>query len=102
MILNGPSPSRCCGVETVIVRSTQGGFVTQNCRHCGGRDSVSHREFLVLDVSATCPCCEVPMAKEIFAENYNNYGFSCFCGSRTFLAELLPWYYEVEPARAVE
>jgi hypothetical protein len=44
----GPRLSKCHGKPTLLVQSTQGGFVTANCSECGDRDTLSEDEFLSL------------------------------------------------------
>ncbi len=38
--LTGKHPSQCCNRPTVIVRSREGGAVTQNCSECGSRQYI--------------------------------------------------------------
>jgi len=56
----GNFPSPCHGVPTVIVKSKNGGYVTQNCTQCGDAD---HVDIPALPLYFHCPVCDTPVER---------------------------------------
>jgi hypothetical protein len=84
LILLG-SPSRCHRVDSIIVRSRDGGFVTQNCSECGKPRALRETELPDL----ICGACEADLEKG--RSPSANYQYSCGeCGLRWLLAFLVP------------
>ncbi len=70
MLLLG-TVSWCHRARSIIVRSRQGGFVTQNCEVCGRPRSLSKAELPVL----ACGRCGVRL--EAFIDYAKNYAYRC-------------------------
>lgn len=93
----GPKLSRCHQTNTILVRSTPGGFVTANCSKCGKRDTLDEAGFRGLDLWVSCPTCGKRMTADLLPnlpkipEKERNYGFACAsCSRYLWLADLLP------------
>jgi hypothetical protein len=83
LIVNGRYPSSCCQRPTIVVRSREGGFVTQNCSQCGVPKSISEDEL----PSLTCTRCKVALE----AYKAQNYFYRCpACASSWELAKIIP------------
>ena len=87
--LSGLTISRCCGAQTVLVQSMEGGFVTRNCAHCGEKEFLPEGDFLRLGLWVACPQCKKPMTASRLP--HSNYGYTCAaCNLEIKLADLLP------------
>jgi len=84
----------------VLVQSQEGGFVTANCTRCGGKNTLSnHGYFYLTRCAVDCPQCGDRMHK---AWLWKNYGFECpSCRTTVALADLVPWWHEVEPFKSL-
>jgi len=90
--LQGPSPSKCCTVPTVIVQSRDGGLVSQNCSKCGHPDYIRLSELPPL----ACPRCKVQLQITDTKNNRKNYWYICpQCNSETLLANVVPHWSEL-------
>jgi DNA-directed RNA polymerase subunit RPC12/RpoP len=88
LILNGRFASGCCGKPTIIVRSRQGGFVTQNCSRCGKSNSVSLSEL----PSLKCTKCR----RALVSITRKNYFYQCLkCDLEWELPLLVPHWSEL-------
>ena len=82
--------SSCCKSKALLVRSRQGGFVSQNCLKCGRPDYVN--EHALPDV--VCDRCEVPLV--ITRLDGQNYFYQCGRCSRSWkLADVIPHWSEL-------
>lgn len=89
LTLYGPHPSPCCSALRLIVRSREGGFVTQNCLSCGKPYSISLGELPAL----TCDECGSKLIAFVAANH--NYAYRCpSCGNRFDLSEVVPPWHE--------
>jgi hypothetical protein len=80
--------SQCCKSPRLIVRSREGGFVSQDCVECGQARRVRRDELPPL----ICKQCETSMSPEYFQ---NNYAYHCSkCSSVYLLFDLVPWWHE--------
>lgn len=87
MILHGKHRSSCCHSPQQIVRSRDGGFVSQNCEECGRPRTIKLTELPVV----TCECGEVMHAG--FHEH--NYAYRCsVCHAICRLCDLVPRWQE--------
>ena len=59
--------SRCCRARSIIVKSRDGGFVTQNCEECGKPRKVTIRELPHL----YCGECNELLSKTVIGKNYH-------------------------------
>ena len=86
------STSRCHNAPSLIVRSHEGGHVTQNCMVCGTPRKLP----LSLVPELKCPACGAPL--EIFKDERSNYAYRCPQCKNTFkLASVVPhWSEEFE------
>jgi len=85
--------STCCGVPTILVQSMEGGFVTRNCPECGKHETLSHDEFISLDLLVVCPRCKKAMLPETIERNYSYVCKSCNIFIR--FADLLPHWSDI-------
>ena len=87
--LYGKYKSPCCGGPQLIVRSRDGGFITQNCETCERPHLINAVEIPAVE----CEPCSKPM--EICTDGYGTYQFRCpNCKKRTYVYELVPWWHE--------
>ena len=79
----------CCNAPSRIVRSREGGFVSQNCIRCGRPRKLPMTALPKL----ICPSCHRELENYI---NYNkNYAYRCIsCGMSIELADLVPPWSE--------
>jgi len=83
-LLHGFSKSKCCGHETLLVRSRKHGFVSQDCLKCGESDYVNELDLPDL----ACDKCAATMA--IGKDRKHNYVYECdACQFRFVLADIL-------------
>jgi|GEM_PF-1452964 len=76
------------GCRNIVVRSREGGFVTQNCEECGEPRSISPEEF----PKAKCHECKVDMVVAIINKNY---AYQCTaCGKVQMIYSLVPSWAE--------
>jgi hypothetical protein len=96
------SLSWCCNAGSIIVRSRDNGFVTQNCQSCGKPRALQPHE--VPDMY--CRRCSIRFTKG--RDKYRSYLYWCDnCGVEVLLADLVPswselfdyWGYEIEQQR---
>ena len=88
LILFG-SQSSCHGCRSIIVRSREGGFVTQNCEECGLPRALHFNELPEL------VCGECVEILESYITVLGNYGYRCRrCGKKHLLANLVPHWSE--------
>lgn len=77
--------SWCHGARSVVVRSRQGGFVTQNCETCGKPRALKRDEVPAL----TCQRCQIDLDQ--FTNAKKNYAYSCRqCEMVVALPDLVP------------
>jgi hypothetical protein len=91
-----PGGSKCndCGLETILVQSLEGGFVTRNCPRCNKFESLPERVFRALQVWVACPRCKGRMAPCVLPDH--NYGFECsHCDIGLPLFELVPRWQDL-------
>ena len=82
--------SWCCRARRVLVESMPGGFVTQNCTHCGRCRTVLPHEL----PDRKCEICEAQLVVRMI--DGTNYFYACpGCGDHRKLAALLPHYSEL-------
>lgn len=81
------SRSPCHNAASVIVKSREGGLVTQNCTVCGKRRSLKYSELPTLK----CSKCNVLLTQGV--NGNKNYAYTCkVCDSSWVLADLVfPW-----------
>lgn len=88
LTLNGKYVSSCCGKPTILVRSREGGFVTQNCSRCGVPKSIRLDELPQL-ICTRCKGQLLPFKRQ-------NYMYECApCGVEWELAQLVPPWHEL-------
>jgi hypothetical protein len=90
MILNGKRPSQCCSLPTILVRSRDGGWITQNCSDpkCGKPYKIFTPEMPDL----RCNQC----GSQLTALIRHNYFYRCDrCDLEWELAPLLPDWHEL-------
>ena len=89
LIFHG-SDSWCCKARSIIVRSREGGFVTQNCESCGKPRKLSLTEL----PSLLCGKCGTRLTAGVSYET--NYTYSCTdCERRWAVADLVPCWDEL-------
>lgn len=77
--------SKCCGAKSAIVRSREGGMVSQNCIQCGKPDYVRPEDF------PDVPCPECQNLLIIKKQDGTNYYFVCVtCNVQCKIADLVP------------
>jgi len=83
------SESPCCHSPSLIVKSREGGFVTQNCTACGKPRAISFAELPPLG------CSRCGHRLEAFRDAYSNYCYRCpACRLEFQLAEVIPHWAE--------
>ena len=96
------STSYCHRTKSIIVRSRQGGFVTQNCVHCGKPRAIKIEEL----PPWFCELCN--MLCERIVNINKNYAYKCpKCKKEIEVAKLVPhwddlfdeWGYALEDER---
>src|SRR5580693_4010752 len=87
--------SDCCESRMILIRSREGGFVSQNCLRCGKAYRVQDREIPDLD----CDSCKWSPKGSVMVKIIDkNYVYECErCRKRWVLAELLPHWSELFP-----
>ena len=86
------SISYCHQRPSLIVRSREGGFVTQNCLECGKPRTLAFSELPEL----LCGECEDDLIP--FKNNHGNYAYQCSkCGTSFELASIVPPWDEHFP-----
>lgn len=81
--------SQCCNRPSLIVRSRDGGFVTQNCEKCGKPRKIGLAELPPL----ICSKCGKHLTPFINVEK--NYAYTCpCCGTQWKLCNLVPDWSE--------
>lgn len=74
----------------VIVRSRNGGFVSQDCELCGGSRYLPERDLPGLD------CRRYARALETFRDGYSNYAYRCpHCRIQVLLADVVPSWQDL-------
>ena len=88
--------SDCCGSKMILVRSRDGGFVSQNCLKCG-KESYHLHEKDIPDLD--CAGCKGTPAGSVIIEIVNkNYVYKCErCRRQWVLAEILPHWQDLFP-----
>lgn len=87
LILYGEKKSKCCKVPTILVRSREGGFVTQNCSKCQKPYPIRLQEL------PTLYCGECKGKLEAYQEQ--NYFYRCInCGFSWELSSIIPYWNE--------
>lgn len=76
------SKSKCCEARQIILRSREGGYVTQNCSNCGKPSSVS-----ICELPDYCPKCERAAEKVMIDKNY---GYKCRNCGEFEVASIVP------------
>jgi hypothetical protein len=89
LILYGKD-SHCCNADSIIVRSRERGFVTQNCQNCGRPRALHFEELPPL----VCGRCQSLLRTH---RNFNgNYAYLCpVCGVEVELATIVPHWDEL-------
>ena len=88
LVLRG-SESSCCRAPSLIVRSRERGFVTQNCETCGKPRWVSLSELPDL----SCGRCRKTLARN--TNRFKNYVYFCpDCRSEWQISDLVPRWDE--------
>lgn len=83
------SISYCHQKPSLIVRSREGGFVTQNCLECGKPRTLPFSECPQL----LCGGCQNPL--ELFIDSFKNYAYKCSrCNTSFELATIIPSWEE--------
>lgn len=83
-LLYSRSNSKCCGSRSVVVRSREGGFVTQNCEQCGKPRAIRSEEFPKLK----CAACQVEVGIVLVEKNY---AYKCsLCGITKMVHTMVP------------
>jgi DNA-directed RNA polymerase subunit RPC12/RpoP len=86
--------SACCQAKALLVRSRDGGFVSQNCLKCGKPAYIGLNEL----PGIVCDCGGSPLAPRKNGEG--NYSYKCGnakCGREWDLPTLLPWWDDLFP-----
>jgi predicted RNA-binding Zn-ribbon protein involved in translation (DUF1610 family) len=85
--------SRCCGYPARLVKSRDGGFVSQNCTKCGKSNWVNKSQLPDLK----CPRCDLQMKIETEdSRGRKSFSYLCpKCGQRQVLSEMLPIWSEL-------
>ena len=82
------SDSPCCGYPSIVVRSREGGFVTQNCRKCHKPRGIIPKEFPM----EKCSKCHGEMS---IVKVNKNYAYKCNrCGKTDMVYLLVPSWEE--------
>jgi hypothetical protein len=88
-VLLSRSHSGCCRAASIIVRSREGGFVTQNCSACGRPRAVTPSEL----PQRFCERCESELEVVLREKNYT---YHCrTCNSFWEVATLVPHWSEL-------
>src|SRR4051794_29674903 len=83
------SPCRCHSKRSLIVRSRERGFVTQNCVVSGRPRALHMHELPQVD------CASCGMSMETFINVENNYAYRCSrCDKSAELASIVPHWSE--------
>ena len=59
--------SKCCRARSIIVKSRDGGFISQNCEECGKPRKITKAELPHL----SCVECDQPLSKMVIGKNYH-------------------------------
>src|SRR5882762_7013396 len=88
--LYGKEASKCCKAKTLLVRSRDGGFISQNCLRCGTPAYVAQEKLPDID----CDFCNTRLTvKKLDGSNYH---YKCEGCSRAWkLADNLPNWSEL-------
>ena len=88
--LYSKTPSRCCRVKALVVRSRQGGFISQNCLKCGKADYIN--ELALPDLK--CDLCDRTL--EVRRVDGQNYFYVCdHCERSWKIADTVPHWSEL-------
>ena len=88
--LYGSFLSPCCKAKMRIIRSREGGFVTQNCIDCSTPRAITIQELPRL----RCSACDV----DLIVFQRTNYVYQCpKCKHEWELPDLIPPWFEVFP-----
>ena len=96
--VRGVRVSACHSQPTWIVRSKEGGFITENCSECGKHTTLSRKGFYDLDICVACPQCANVMSKIMLPKDKKaaNYSFACEpCGIFIRFADVLPDWKDI-------
>lgn len=86
VIIYTSEPSPCCEVAQIVLRSREGGFITQNCQQCGKPSSVR-----LSDLPPNCPICG-SNAKQVMIDR--NYGYDCPKCGKYEVGSIVPHWSE--------
>lgn len=88
--LYGTDVSGCCKTKTLLVRSRDGGFISQNCLKCGQSGYITQDKLPRLD----CDFCGTHL--QVKKLDGSNYHYVCDgCGKSWKLADNLPNWSEL-------
>jgi len=88
--LYSKKPSKCCGYQSLIVKSRDGGFISQNCLQCGKPDFISPENLPEL----LCDFCESDLL--VTKLDKKNYFYACDkCKRNWKLADIVPHWAEL-------
>jgi hypothetical protein len=87
-MLNSLTKSRCCGVDALLVKSRDGGFITKNCTSCEKPDTVRPNEI----PDQNCDRCKGgPDGLIGVIEKYDGYYYRCErCRDECKISDILP------------
>ena len=92
--IKGVRKSQCCGNPTLLVRTSQGGFVEEMCSTCRKLENLSKPDFLTIShrLYVKCPECGGEMAVDTERREHGNYAFLCEpCDLLLRLGDLVPY-----------
>jgi hypothetical protein len=81
--------SSCCSCNSIIVKSREGGFVSQNCLKCGKPNYI--HEISLPDLK--CEFCESILKKDLIDKNY--YYVCDKCNKKWKLSEEVPYWKDI-------
>lgn len=82
--------SKCCGYKAILVKSREGGFVSQDCLKCGTSHHVRKSELPELE----CEYCDTVLEKK--QHQGKGYTYRCDnCDQEWHLASNLPHWSEL-------
>ena len=103
--VTAPRVSNCHHAKMVYVVSKEGGYVTANCKICGGEPDqgtpVALEEFKGLRLDYPCPNCLNKMVQGMVPDSSGierNYGFRCTndsCGTYIWFADVLHGWQDI-------
>lgn len=88
--LYSKTPSGCCDAKALVVRSRQGGFISQNCLKCGSSGYISAHELPDLECDS---CGRILAIKNLDGQNYF---YVCeHCGRHWKIGDTVPHWSEL-------